>query len=284
MTVSKGPNPSIQRDAGTVSAAPAGAHDVAVDRHPAASDAAQRNFVGSYRLLVRHVHGAQVREFGSVFAFTTGVPVAIFNGCIVAVRPIVADLEAALDWLAGFDLPFYLWAEQDVAAGIGEMAASRSLEPGAWLVPHMVLDAVPEPPPPRSDITVRTVTDPAALESFRQILVADGLPLDASRRLFPDTFLADADVRVIVADLDGRPVGTALAIRTGDVAGVYAVATLEDARRRGVGTAATWAAVAAGRAWGCRAVTLQSSRMGYGMYEAMGFHTVASFVIYRRAS
>lgn len=48
------------------------------------------------------------------------------------------------------------------------------------------------------------MTDPAGLESFRQILAADGLQLDASRRLFPDTFLADADVRVIVADLDGR--------------------------------------------------------------------------------
>ncbi|HSL34171.1 MAG TPA: GNAT family N-acetyltransferase [Candidatus Limnocylindrales bacterium] len=255
-----------------------------MDRHPAASDAAHLNFVGSYRRLVRHAHGAKVREFGSVFAFTTGVPVGIFNGCIVAARPIDADLEAALDWLAGLDLPFYLWAEEDVAAGISGMAASRSLEPGAWLVPHMVLDAVTEPPPPRAGITVRTVTDPTTLESFRQILVADGLPLDASRRLFPDTFLADTDVRVILADLDGRPVGTAVAIRTGDVAGVYAVATLERVRRRGVGTAATWAAVAAGRAWGCRVVTLQSSRMGFGVYEAMGFRTVASFVIFRRPS
>jgi GNAT superfamily N-acetyltransferase len=254
-----------------------------VDRHPAASDAAHRNFVGSYRLLVRHVDGAEEREFGTVFAFATGVPVGIFNGCIVAARPIEADLEAALDWLAGLDVPFYLWAHEDVAAEIGAMAASRSLEPGAWLVPHMVLDAVPEPPAPRTGIGVRNVTDPAELESFRQIIAADGLSPDASRRLFPDAFLADADVRVIVADLDGRPVGRALAIRTGDVAGVYAVATLEGARRRGVGTAATWAAVAAGRAWGCRVVTLQSSRMGFGVYEAMGFRTVASFVVYRRA-
>lgn len=171
-----------------------------------------------------------------------------------------------------------------MAAEIGGVAALRSLEPGAWLVPHMVLDSVPEPPTTRTGIRVVNVTDTAGLESFRQILAADGLPLDASRRLFPDTFLADAGVRVIVADLDGRPVGTALAIRTGDVAGVYAVATLEGARGRGVGTAATWAAVAAGRAWGCRVVTLQSSRMGFGVYEAMGFRTVASFVVYRRAS
>ena len=58
--------------------------------------------------------------------------------------------------------------------------------------------------------------------------------------------------------------------------------TLRDARRRGVGTAATWAAVSAGRAWGCETIVLQSSAMGYAVYEAMGFRTVVRYAIYAR--
>jgi GNAT superfamily N-acetyltransferase len=80
--------------------------------------------------------------------------------------------------------------------------------------------------------------------------------------------------------LEGRPVGATLAIRTGDVGGVYAVETLPEARRRGVGTAVTWACVAAARAWGCRTVVLQASDMGLPVYLAMGFRTVVGYAEY----
>jgi GNAT superfamily N-acetyltransferase len=73
-----------------------------------------------------------------------------------------------------------------------------------------------------------------------------------------------------------------MAIRTGDVAGVYAVGTLERARHHGVGAAATWAAVSAGQAWGCNTIVLQSSEMGLPVYTAMGFRTVTRYAIYER--
>jgi GNAT superfamily N-acetyltransferase len=68
--------------------------------------------------------------------------------------------------------------------------------------------------------------------------------------------------------------GAVPTIRTGDVSGVYAVGTLAGARRRGVGTAATWAAVAAGRTWGCGTIVLQASETAFSSYEKMGFRTV----------
>ena len=36
------------------------------------------------------------------------------------------------------------------------------------------------------------------------------------------------------------------------------------------------------RAWGCETVVLQSSAMGYAVYEAMGFRTVVRYAIYAR--
>lgn len=74
--------------------------------------------------------------------------------------------------------------------------------------------------------------------------------------------------------------GTSLAIRTADASGVYSVGTLPDARRRGVGTAVTWAAVLAGRDWGCDTIVLHASEMGFSMYRSMGFRTVVNYVTF----
>jgi len=80
------------------------------------------------------------------------------------------------------------------------------------------------------------------------------------------------------------PWGGSVAIRTGDVSGVYAVGTIARARRRGIGTAASWAAVAAGRAWGCDTIVLQASEMGLPIYRAMGFRTIVSYSEFRLAT
>ena len=34
--------------------------------------------------------------------------------------------------------------------------------------------------------------------------------------------------------------------------------------------------------WGCETIVLQSSAMGYAVYEAMGFRTVVRYAIYAR--
>jgi ribosomal protein S18 acetylase RimI-like enzyme len=101
-----------------------------------------------------------------------------------------------------------------------------------------------------------------------------------SERVFSRSFAADAEVRLFMARLGDRPAGTSIAIRTGSVSGVYNVAVAEACRRRGVGTALTWAAVGAGKAWGCDPIVLQSSTMAYSMYEAMGFRTVVPYSMF----
>jgi hypothetical protein len=118
------------------------------------------------------------------------------------------------------------------------------------------------------------------LAAWLTVLIDGGLPAGVARRLFPPSFAADPDVRLFTARLEGRPVGTSIAIRTGDVSGVYAVGTLAAARRHGVGTSATWAAVGAARAWRCDTVVLQASEMGFASYAKMGFRTVARYAAF----
>jgi predicted acetyltransferase len=84
-----------------------------------------------------------------------------------------------------------------------------------------------------------------------------------------------------LATIDGTPVGTTIVAFGGGVAGIYAVAVLKGARRRGVGSALTLTALRDARERGYRIATLRASRMGYPMYRRLGFEqhcTIGSWV------
>lgn len=243
--------------------------------------AADANFVASLTTLVGHVPGASSRAFGGVTAVVTGLPVGLFNGCFVLGDADPDDVADAIRWVAGASVPYRVWIRE----GLGDSLAAvpprhglvrlERLFPGMALHPIPMVPMVPSPPP---GVAVRRVVDAADLAAYRGVLVAGGAGQDVVDRLLPESFLQDADVGLVAAYLDERPAGTSLSIRTGTTVGVYNVNTLPWARRRGVGTAATWGAVGLGRAAGCELAVLQSSAMGQAIYEAMGFRTVLRYL------
>jgi GNAT superfamily N-acetyltransferase len=245
--------------------------------------AAHDNFVASFRKLVEHCPEGEIREIGGVFTFVTGLPLSLFNGCVIAGPAIPADLEAALEWVRAQNLPHRVWIAQLVPE-LGDLPPAYGLDPEPMAYPGMVLHPLPEPPAPSAGVTVEPVTD-ANLEEYLWVCVAGGLRPDLSERLFSPSFTSDRDVQLFVGRLEGRPVGTSVAIRSSAASGVYNVGTLPQARQRGVGAALTWAAIEAGRAWGYDTIVLQSSAMGFSMYVAMGFRTVAPYIVFsERAS
>jgi len=77
-----------------------------------------------------------------------------------------------------------------------------------------------------------------------------------------------------LASLNGETVGCGSLLLTGDTGGVYNVATLEPARRRGIGYAVTAALVDAARDRGCTGSVLVATSLGDPVYRRLGFEPV----------
>jgi ribosomal protein S18 acetylase RimI-like enzyme len=79
------------------------------------------------------------------------------------------------------------------------------------------------------------------------------------------------DFDVLVAALGDEPVGTGMAFDHEADSGIYNVATLDVARRRGLGSAVVAGLLAAAAGRGLRTATLQSTEMARGVYVGQGF-------------
>lgn len=151
--------------------------------------------------------------------------------------------------------------------------------------PGMVRAATNDVPLPPSGLRIEQVRDAAALRAHVvATAIGFGAPdPTAMNGLMPPSLLDDDRVALFNGHVDGGdvPSATSVSVVCGGVAGVYAVTVHETARRRGFGTAMTFAAMAAGAKVGVDAVALQASDMGQPVYARMGFTEIRRHHRYR---
>jgi ribosomal protein S18 acetylase RimI-like enzyme len=90
----------------------------------------------------------------------------------------------------------------------------------------------------------------------------------------PPGLLSGADLsafHLLVASLDGESVSTAVALDHEGDCGIYDVATVEQARRRGLATALTALHLHDALARECRTASVQSTPMAENVYASVGF-------------
>lgn len=80
--------------------------------------------------------------------------------------------------------------------------------------------------------------------------------------------------------LDGVPVASSALVLESGLAGIYAVATLPEARKQGIGRAMTLAPLLEARALGCETAILQASSAGFPIYAKLGFEEVCRYSLY----
>jgi GNAT superfamily N-acetyltransferase len=133
-----------------------------------------------------------------------------------------------------------------------------------------------------TELDIRRVTDPTGIDTHRQVMTA-GFGSDPAVALGTACvhLLARPGCVVYVGYADGDAVVSGLGWQTGRTIGVYSIATIASARRRGYGAAMTARVVADGAAAGCDVAALQASEMGRPIYERLGFRTVVRYAAYR---
>lgn len=209
------------------------------------------------------------------------VPFPLFNSVLRArldpdrADATIASVQAAarergvpvLWWTGPSTRPTDLGARL-VARGFARMATA----PGMAMDLHELRPA----PPTGGGVALQTVEDADALRAWSETMVAGfGMPayLEETFAAFYaacGSLLGPPHVNVL-ATVDGRPAATASMLLGGGVAGLYNLATLPGARRRGIGHALTVAALQRARAHGYRVAILHASAMAVPLYERIGF-------------
>jgi GNAT superfamily N-acetyltransferase len=205
----------------------------------------------------------------------SGTPVPLFNPAFV-VAPTgdgAGLVQTVTDHYSAAGTPFVLYFLEELTPGL----AGPCLEAGLvehWQPPLMVLDPIPQAVAHVAEGVSISALDATNIDDYADVLAAGfGMP-----RVVADWFLGSAPQDIegftgFVAYLGGQPVATSGLFVTDDIAGVYNVATIPDARGKGIGAAITWAAVDAGRAAGASRSILQASGDGEPVYARMGYAT-----------
>jgi GNAT superfamily N-acetyltransferase len=224
---------------------------------------------------------------GGVLTLLTGLPMDWFNQILIEGEHATpaAVLDAVIQARAqGIDFVVRLRHGIDdrfiptlIQAGL-EAAAPETATPGMVASP-IDRDAIAKQAVPELDI--QRVTDAVGIDAHRQTATAGfgADPAVAQGTVCAD-LLGGPDCVLYVGYAVGIPVVSGLGWRTGRTIGVYSIATIASARRRGYAAAMTARIVADGVLAGCDVAALQASEMGRPIYERLGFRTVVRYTAY----
>lgn len=234
--------------------------------------------------------GRELYEGEKLTRVLTGVPSALFNGVFRAHLPsdrIGPAIQETLAVCARWNVPLFWW----VGSETQPRDLGTHLESFGFVhiggAPGMALDlsSLPQGIPRPTGFTYEVVEDEGQLQTWAHIAAKGAeypLPVqEALVELERDVGLRPAvRARRYIGHRDGVPVATSELVLHSGVAGVYAVATLPEARRRGIGAAMTCIPLLHARAEGYRVGTLQSSEMGHSLYRRLGFTEVCKTDVY----
>jgi ribosomal protein S18 acetylase RimI-like enzyme len=192
-----------------------------------------------------------------------------------------AALRRCAEFFSGFEDGHIVLIREPDDADLAQAALAAGYTP-AWTERPMALDAPPGRAPLTADVDVRAVSTPEQVLDYGSVVAqANDDPGERERAglLFHDRTILAPHIAAFVAYLDGVPVSCAMTLVSHGVAGVFYVATVESARRRGLGDALTRVAARAGFELGARAAWLGASEMGADLYRRIGFSDLGTTIV-----
>lgn len=238
----------------------------------------RRNLRNTFEQLAHHSPEGGTVDFGHIAAVSAGVPTPTFNRIFVFEPFDPAELNAALEWFAEREEPFWITAtiprREAIQAALSDIDVDQSETPQPGMARPLSADVrVPDTPAEIHAVTERTEMD--AWVSVAES-VFDFSP-ETSRLITPPSVLGDEELGYFLGRVNSEPAACGILYLDDSVAGVYVIGVKEAFRRQGLGEAMTWSLLQAGQERGADRGVLQSTEMGYPLYDQMGFDTEVEF-------
>lgn len=181
-----------------------------------------------------------------------------------------------LSWLAEEGVP---------AARLKQCLTARGLTFKEFFAAEMAidLDSFAKERPKPDGLEIFQVAGEEMLRQWIHVAsVGFGVPAEAEEVWFEFFNYAayQTPFQTYLGVLNGVPVATSQLCLSAGVAGIYNVTTLPQARGGGIGSAMVSAPLFAARKHGYRVGILQSSKMGYSVYQRLGFQDFGKLSVY----
>jgi ribosomal protein S18 acetylase RimI-like enzyme len=234
----------------------------------------EANLLASWKSYASGSAGASVQRVpgAAIGVFPTPPERAVYNNTVLA-RDLdgsrSADAVSTIEQVyAAVEIERYaIWAHESEEASIAELERRGYHVDTSTRAMAMSLEAILVPRP-------QLELGPPAWHEYLELLTILGVPDGLLARVDASSF------HVKVATMDGKSVATALAYDHLGDCGIYNVATVPHARRRGLGTALTALLVHEARDRGCTTASLQATEMSERVYTALGFGDLGRFIEY----
>jgi GNAT superfamily N-acetyltransferase len=224
--------------------------------------------------------GGSAERVGPLLCIDAGLGVSDFN-IAVAVEPVAKPKRAlrdALDWFEARALN----ARLDLRASVdGPLMAAAMVEGLNFKFREavMVLEPLPTKLPSVAVLETREVVTPEDMELYCSVDREEHSDQEFQRAMVERTRGMEG-VSLHLGLFDGRAVARSMGMVQGGLVGVYNVYVPPSQRRRGFGATLTASAIEAGRQAGATAACLESTELGFTVYEGMGFRKVDDYVVF----
>jgi ribosomal protein S18 acetylase RimI-like enzyme len=197
-------------------------------------------------------------------------------------------IDKAINYFKSRNLPFTWWiSPSSQPSSLGAYLEKYKLQ-CTERVAGMAADlrTLPSNYPLPKGLTIKRLTTVSELNLFASVVASVFDPPDPCVQLFyqqtSDVSLKnDGSIHLYLGYLHGKPVATSALFMGASVAGIYCVATIKQARKQGIGTALTLAAIQDARNQGYQIATLEASGDGRNLYARIGFKTYCQFYTYQ---
>jgi N-acetylglutamate synthase len=241
----------------------------------ASADAAAHSLLAVWAYLCSAIPQAWSRQHDGAMAGVTGLPLAMMNGVWIANETASPDVVSGLvSEVAASALPYCIQMRPGSSEALLRLPSTLGLHPHED-VPRMSLsrlDAV-DRTLAQATVQLRALAPAEAALHCRLAAHGFGIPIELFATVVSPATLRLPGVRAYVAEVNGEPRSTALAVALDGYVGIFNVATPATHRRRGFGAAVTAIAVRDAFAAGAGSAWLQTTSLGRSVYEQLGFAT-----------